>query len=57
MTTKTRCKCKTCGQPYLVYSWEHYISKNTFVKMFEIEDQADPSKNKRGIAVTHCAKA
>ena len=54
MTTKYKCKCKKCGSHYTIFKWERFISKHTFVTMFAIEDENDPSKNKEGIAVNHC---
>lgn len=52
--TKTICKCKKCGASYILWQWEHFISKFTFTWRFRIEDKNDPSKNKVGIAVNHC---
>jgi hypothetical protein len=57
-TNKTKCKCKVCGNYYNLYTREVPLTPNGFtvVKYFFIEDEKDPSKNKQGIAVTHCAK-
>lgn len=52
--TKSKCKCKKCGNYYTLFTWEYNITKYTIGIKFAIEDSKDPSKNKVGIAIAHC---
>jgi hypothetical protein len=51
---KRKCKCRNCGQPYTLFVWENKINEFTFIEYFGIVDKANPSKNKVGVAVSHC---
>lgn len=55
MTRKCKCKCKKCGQPYILFTWETTcgLGQHTFIKMFAIEDLKG-NLIRQGNAVSHC---
>ena len=50
---KSHCKCKKCGQPYLLYVSQHFLAPNQWVQWFTIATLENKTV-RCGIAVAHC---
>lgn len=49
---KQTCKCRKCGQKYILKEYEKHTGPRSFQRYFEIEENGKVTKY--GIAVNHC---